>query len=192
MIASPDTTRYIESRTIPPMKDATQKRPRIRLTQGVPHDAPLDKRVNHAATVNTDWAEDFGLSRLWLVHPFGDRQRACLRYFGEFGLRGAGSVYTHENFQSTDQNPDQNVEALFGLQYQLFRFDRYSMQSQLLVYPGLSDYGRIRTTTKTTFSVKLVNNFHTDFSFWDNFDSRPPNNAKRNNLGISNSIGWTF
>lgn len=104
----------------------------------------------------------------------------------------AGSVYTHENFQTGDQRPDQNVEALFGLQYQLFRFDRYSMQSQLLVYPGLSDYGRIRTTTKTTFSVKLVNNFHTDFSFWDNFDSRPSNDAKRNDLGVSNSIGWTF
>jgi hypothetical protein len=82
--------------------------------------------------------------------------------------------------------------VLLGLQYQLFRFDRYSMQSQLLVYPGLSDPGRIRSTTKTTFSVKLVNNFHTDFSFWDNFDSRPPNNSKRNDLGISNSIGWTF
>ena len=120
--------------------------------------------------------------------------------YGRFFLRTnhntlvwlAGSVYTHENFQSNDQHADQNVEALLGLQYQLFRFDRYSMQSQLLVYPGLSDAGRVRATTKTTFSVKLVNNFHTDFSFWDNFDSRPPNDAKRNELGISNSIGWTF
>ena len=119
--------------------------------------------------------------------------------YGRFFLRTnhntlvwlAGSVYTHENFQA-GQPSDQNLEALLGLQYQLFRFDRYSMQSQLLVYPGLSDAGRIRSTTKTTFSVKLVNNFHTDFSFWDNFDSRPPNNSRRNDLGISNSIGWTF
>lgn len=100
-----------------------------------------------------------------------------------------GAVYTHESFQSGAQHPDQNVEALLGMQYQLFRFDRYSTQSQLLVYPGLSDAGRIRTTTKTTFTVKLVNNFHTDFSFWDNYDSRPPPNAKGNEMGISNSIG---
>ncbi len=119
--------------------------------------------------------------------------------YGRFWLRTnhnslvwlAGSVYTHENFQS-GQPADQNVEALLGLQYQLFRFDRYSMQSQLLVYPGLSDLGRVRSTTKTTFTVKLVNNFHTDFSFWDNFDSRPPNNSRKNDMGISNSIGWTF
>jgi len=105
----------------------------------------------------------------------------------------AGAVYTHENFGSgSSQASDQNVEGLLGLQYQMFRFDRYSMQSQLFVYPGFSDSGRIRTTTKTTFSVKLTNNFHTDFSFWDNFDSSPPSNAKRNELGVSNSIGWTF
>jgi hypothetical protein len=104
----------------------------------------------------------------------------------------AGAVFTHENFQAGTQPSDKNVEALLGLQYQLFRFDRYSAQSQLLVYPGLSDSGRIRSTTKTTFSVKLSNNFHTDFSFWDNYDSRPPQNAKGNELGISNSIGWTF
>jgi putative salt-induced outer membrane protein YdiY len=103
-----------------------------------------------------------------------------------------GVVYTHENFRTGSQPSDQNVEALLGLQYQLFRFDRYSMQSQLFVYPGLSDAGRIRSTTKTTFSVKLSNNFHTDFSFWDNYDSRPPNNAKGNEMGISNSLGWTF
>ncbi|MGA8270726.1 MAG: DUF481 domain-containing protein, partial [Candidatus Sulfotelmatobacter sp.] len=105
----------------------------------------------------------------------------------------AGAVYTHENFDAYSGQPsDQNVEALVGLEYQLFRFDRYSTQSQLLIYPGLSDYGRIRATTNTTFSVKLTNNFHTEFSFWDNFDSSPPSSAKRNELGVSNSIGWTF
>jgi len=104
----------------------------------------------------------------------------------------AGAVYTHEDFQSTDQPAAENIEALLGLQYQMFRFDRYNLQSQLLVYPGLSDFGRIRMTTKTTFSMKLVNNFHIDFSILDNFDSSPPFNAKRNELGLSNSLGWTF
>ncbi len=103
-----------------------------------------------------------------------------------------GAVYTHEDFATGSQSNSQNFEALLGLQYQMFRFDRYNLQSQLLVYPGLTDSGRVRTTTKTTFSVKLVNNFHVDFSFLDNFDSRPPVNAKRNELGISNSLGWTF
>ena len=103
-----------------------------------------------------------------------------------------GAVYTHENFGSGGQPSAQNVEALLGVQYEMFRFDRYNLQSQVLVYPGLTDGGRIRTTTKTTLSIKLVNNFHTDFSFLDNFDSSPPFNARRNELGISNTLGWTF
>lgn len=105
----------------------------------------------------------------------------------------AGSVYTHENFARTaNQQSDHNIEGLVGLQYQQFHFDRYSLTSQLFIYPGLSDAGRLRATTKATFSVKLTNNFYSDVSFWDNFDSRPPLNAKGNELGISSNLGWTF
>jgi hypothetical protein len=110
-----------------------------------------------------------------------------LRWFG-------GTVYTHEAFQSTLAQPtDQNVEALLGGQYELYRFDRYTLQSQLLVYPGLSDFGRARLTTKSSLNVKLPNNFSLTFTFWDNYDSKPPlRSAKRNELGVSTSVGWTF
>lgn len=104
-----------------------------------------------------------------------------------------GAVYTHEDFQSASSQPtQQNIEALLGAQYQLYDFNRYTVQSQLLVYPGLSDLGRIRTTAKTSLSMKLHNNFTLSFSFWDNFDSRPPVNAKKNELGVSTNLGWTF
>jgi len=37
----------------------------------------------------------------------------------------AGTVYTHENFESGSGQPaNQNIEGLLGIQYQLFRFDR--------------------------------------------------------------------
>jgi hypothetical protein len=104
-----------------------------------------------------------------------------------------GAVYTHEDFRSTTSSPtQQNIEALVGIQYRMFHFSRYSLFSQLSIFPGLSDIGRLRATTKTTFSVKFINNFRTNLSFWDNFDSHPPINAKKNELGISNSVGWTF
>ena len=105
----------------------------------------------------------------------------------------AGAVYTHETFTSTAAQPtNQNVEGFLGIQYQLLRFDRYRLQSQLYSFPGLSDPGRIRLTTKTIFSIKLHNNFHTNFTFWDNYDSRPPVNAKKNELSISSGLGWSF
>jgi Protein of unknown function, DUF481 len=110
-----------------------------------------------------------------------------LRWFG-------GTVYTHEDFESTSSSPtQQNVEGLAGMDYSLYRFDKYSLTSQFLLYPGFSDLGRVRVTTKTSFSIKLPNNFNLTFSFWDNYDSRPPVfAARKNEFGVSNSIGWTF
>jgi hypothetical protein len=104
-----------------------------------------------------------------------------------------GTVYTHENFNpSVQRDSDQNIEALAGIQYQLMRFNRYSLVSEALLFPGLSDPGRIRATPKLTFNVKLENNFYTNLSFWDNYDSHPPPDSKGNEFGISSGIGWTF
>lgn len=104
-----------------------------------------------------------------------------------------GADYTRGNYQSGLIQPtQQNSELLIGAGYQFFRFDRYTLQTQLLAFPGMSDFGRIRFTTNDTLSIKLSNNFRLNFSFWDNYDSRPPLSAQKNASGISTSLGWTF
>jgi putative salt-induced outer membrane protein YdiY len=104
-----------------------------------------------------------------------------------------GVDYTQASYQSGQMQPtQQNVELLLGAQYQLFHFDRYTMQAQMLVFPGLSDFGRVRFTTSDTFSMKLSNNFRWNITFWDNFDSRPPLQAQKNATGLSTGLGWTF
>ena len=104
-----------------------------------------------------------------------------------------GVVYLHETFNTSTGNPsDQSTEAVVGLQYNLVRFKFGEFDSQVRVFPGLSDAGRIRLTTNNTATIKLVNNFHLQFTFWDNFDSRPPVAARKNELGISSGIGWSF
>ena len=104
-----------------------------------------------------------------------------------------GIVYIHESFDTTvGQSSDQNLEAVAGLQYNYVRFNFGEFDSQLQVFPGLTDAGRVRLKTNNSLTIKLRNNFHFAFSFWDNFDSRPPATAKRNELGISSGIGWSF
>jgi putative salt-induced outer membrane protein YdiY len=104
-----------------------------------------------------------------------------------------GLVYVHESFGTAVGQPtDQSTEAVLGLQYHLARFKFGEFDSQVLVFPGLSDAGRIRLTTNNTASIKLVNNFHLQFTFWDNFDSKPPVLARKNEFGISSGIGWSF
>jgi putative salt-induced outer membrane protein YdiY len=104
-----------------------------------------------------------------------------------------GADYSRANYQASLGQPvQQNVELLVGVQYQLFYFDRYTLQSQVLVFPGMSDFGRVRLTTNNTFGIKLTNNFHLNFSFWDNFDSSPPQTARKNATGLSTTLGWSF
>ena len=104
-----------------------------------------------------------------------------------------GVAFINESFDTTATQPsDQQAEALVGLQYSLIRFNFGEFNSQLLTFPGLSDTGRIRLTTNNSLTIKLRNNFHLAFTFWDNFDSRPPATARKNELGTSTGIGWSF
>ena len=104
-----------------------------------------------------------------------------------------GIAYIHESFDTAAGQPSgQSAEAVVGLQYQLVRFDFGEFNSQLLTFPGLTDSGRIRITTNNVVTIKLRNNFHLAFTLWDNFDSRPPVTARKNELGISSGVGWSF
>jgi hypothetical protein len=104
-----------------------------------------------------------------------------------------GVVYTNETFDTTAGQPsDQNMEAVVGLQYHTVRFNFGQLDSQLQIFPGLTDAGRVRLKTNNSVTIKLRNNFHLTFTFWDNFDSEPPVTAKKNELGLSSGIGWSF
>ena len=104
-----------------------------------------------------------------------------------------GVVYIHESFNTAAGQPsDQDTEAVVGLQYNLVRFKFGEFNSQVRVFPGLSDAGRVRLMTDNSATIKLINNFHFVLTFWDNFDSRPPVTAKRNEFGISSGVGWSF
>jgi putative salt-induced outer membrane protein YdiY len=104
-----------------------------------------------------------------------------------------GIAYIHESFDTAAGQPSgQSAEAVVGLQYNLVRFDFGEFNSQLLTFPGLTDSGRIRITTNNVVTIKLRNNFHLAFTLWDNFDSRPPVTARKNELGISSGVGWSF
>jgi putative salt-induced outer membrane protein YdiY/sRNA-binding regulator protein Hfq len=105
----------------------------------------------------------------------------------------AGAVYTWESFDTVSGQPnDSNVESFFGAAYDAYRFKFGEIHLQANVFPGLSDFGRVRATTNNSLRIKLTNNFFFTMGFWDNYDSRPPTTAKKNELGVSSSIGWSF
>jgi Protein of unknown function, DUF481/Domain of unknown function (DUF202) len=106
-----------------------------------------------------------------------------------------GAVYTREAFTivaASGQTNDSNLEGLLGASYDSYRFRFGEFHLEGLLFPGLTDSGRIRATTSDSLKIKLANNFYLSFDFWDNFDSRSPTTTKKNELGVSSSIGWSF
>src|SRR5262249_25130166 len=110
------------------------------------------------------------------------------------GLRWiAGVVYAQENFTTISGQPSgSNVEGLLGSSYDSYHFRVGEIHLQVALFPGMTDAGRIRISSNNTLRIKLVNNFYFSLGFWDNFDSRPPTTAKKNEFGLSSSLGWSF
>ena len=106
----------------------------------------------------------------------------------------AGLAYSYEAYTvgSTDTPDGNNLEGLLGAQQNLIKFNRYQLNVTAFLFPGITDFGRVRLTDNVDFTVKLENNFHFTVSQFDTFDSRPPQSAKKNELGFSTSLGYTF
>jgi putative salt-induced outer membrane protein YdiY len=104
-----------------------------------------------------------------------------------------GAVYSHERyFPQAGSAPASNAEALVGLTFATFRFKTVDINSQTLVFPSLSDPGRVRVGSQSNLEIELFRNFFWNFQFYENFDSRPPVVAPRNDLGVTTSLGWKF
>ena len=105
-----------------------------------------------------------------------------------------GAVYSHERYtpQSGAQPIQNNGESLFGLTFSTFRFKTLDLNSQTFLFPSLSDPGRLRLSSQSNLRIELIRNFYWNFQLYENYDSRPPVTAPKNDLGVTTSVGWTF
>lgn len=105
-----------------------------------------------------------------------------------------GAAYTHEHYfpQPGTKPIRSNGEALLGLQFSTFRFKTLDANSQAFLFPSLTDPGRVRFSSQSNLNIELVRNFYWSFQLYENYDSRPPVAAPKNDLGVTTSLGWKF
>lgn len=113
-------------------------------------------------------------------------ERTRISLFG--GLAG-----TRENYSAETGNPQtNNADALTGIDFNTFRFKTTDISSRFLLYPSLTTPGRTRMQFKTDLRIMLVKDLYWGLHIYENFDSKPPVKADKNDLGVSSSLGWTF
>jgi putative salt-induced outer membrane protein YdiY len=105
-----------------------------------------------------------------------------------------GLVFVKEAYSpESGMNPkDQNLEGLFELNYDWFRFNTSEITTDFQLFPGISDAGRLRSNLNATYSINFTRDIVLRLNIFDTFDNRPPENALKNQFGISTTFGLTF
>jgi hypothetical protein len=109
-------------------------------------------------------------------------------------MTSAGLSVNREWSEDVSGN-DYNLEAFVSAQHSVFRYDypKTDITSAVTVYPGLSTWGRIRSEIDISASREIVKDFTINLSFYDSYDSDPPDpTSTKNDYGLVTSLGWTF
>jgi hypothetical protein len=104
-----------------------------------------------------------------------------------------GLVGAREHYTALLGKPEAtNADGLIGLDFFTFRFSKTDIRSRLSVFPSLTTPGRMRVQSTSDLRIKIVKDLWWGFHLYENFDSKPPVAADKNDLGVSTSVGWKF
>lgn len=89
----------------------------------------------------------------------------------------------------------QELEGLLALRQSYFTYDtpKTNVSTSLFAYPSFTRWGRLRVELDAQISREIVKDFTVGFSIYNSYDSEPPTEgARKNDVGLSLTIGWTF
>ena len=84
------------------------------------------------------------------------------------------------------------IAAVIAADINAFRFNKTNLNITATLFPALSEPGRFRSNTNATYYVKLISNLSWNVSFYDSWDSRPPEGFAGSDYGTSSGLSWTF
>jgi len=113
-------------------------------------------------------------------------ERTRLSLFG-------GMAATREKYSVDVESPRKvNADALTGFDFASFRFNKTELSSRFGLFPSLTVPGRVRLQSTSDIRFKIVKDLWWGFHLYENFDSKPPVRADKNDLGVTTSLGWKF
>lgn len=107
---------------------------------------------------------------------------------------GAGAVVNDEK-GIDDTTSTQTGELLFGASYSYYRYDRpkTNIDASIKYFPSVTQWGRQRVQVDAYLKREFYKDLHFSLSVYYTFDSDPPQaGAKRTDVGIVTSLGWSF
>ena len=104
-----------------------------------------------------------------------------------------GIASTHEKYFDTNTSRNgTHAEGLAGMEFSSVQFAKSQVKSTFLYYIGITQQGRQRIDWESSISWKFWKDFYWKMSALENFDSRPPVGAHRNDFSLTTTFGLTF
>ncbi len=102
-----------------------------------------------------------------------------------------GLGWTREKYFDTAENTE-TAEGLLGVRFYTFSFASSQFDTRIVVYPGLTEWGRVRVDFQSSLVWELWKNTFWKVSILENYDNRPPEGARHNDFTLTNTFGVSF
>ncbi len=97
--------------------------------------------------------------------------------------------------ESGDGTAETNLEGILQTTYESFLYDtpKLDLTVNLLVFPGISDFGRVRSNYEVTLSKEFVSDFFLDLTFGGSYDTDPSSDdAARADYAVTTGLSYEF
>jgi hypothetical protein len=102
-------------------------------------------------------------------------------------------------WQSTEYEPSfvpiarqQVYGGVVAAEVKVFLFKKTNLDVTSAAIPAFSDFGRVFYNTNASYYLKFFGDFSWNFSFYGNWDTRPPPHLMGGDYGYSSGLKWTF
>jgi len=101
--------------------------------------------------------------------------------------------FVGQNTEYQQNIVSQNLASgLIAANLQFFRFNKTNGNLNAVLMPVFSEPDRVKFNMNATYYIKLTGNLSWNFSFYGNWDSRPPGDLPGSDYGSSSGLSWTF
>lgn len=107
---------------------------------------------------------------------------------------GLGGISINSERYIDTSSTTYNLDGFAQLQYQIFIYDspKTVLTTYINVYPGLTDWGRIRFNYNISLEWEIFKDLYWDLSYYYSSDNKPTNNAAPNDYGINTTFKYKF
>jgi hypothetical protein len=103
-----------------------------------------------------------------------------------------GAAWNSETYTDPAIPGRNTAEGFVGLELNLFDMGDLSVLTNLVVYPGITESGRVRSDFKFDMKYDLPLDIYAKFGYTLNYDNRPVEGASASDYILQTTVGWEF